>query len=910
MFRKALTVIAILTAACTGSQGPAGPTGPAGPAGPPGDGGPPGAAACPGLAPGQTPGLTASITISSPANGSFFQTGEKPVLNVTFANTCGVALAPSDLAQADLFVYGPRSPLLTVTNMDLLNVPYAPFGAYAPLKGQADGGPPNLAINADGSVTYTLSAINIVSTGPIPPGQLAGTYTASVWATSPGPSTNAPNAIDQAFALVDFQIGTATVETLAAGPADGGQVTAFPADSTCFNCHQNSAPGGKTYIAHIAPEPPRSNVGDYSLDSLPIGSCKSCHNNKGYSPNTLLRKVHGAHRGEHQLAPGSAHPDYGEPNPDTSLAAYTNVGFPVMPLGGAPGVALTPDVAMEKNCTSCHVNNVWQTNLSRAACGTCHDNVYFAGPLLSDGGVDPTATTGVMNPPTNLGQPSTGACTSDSQCNSCPGCLPAGAVISIATCDTNAASPTVGSCLLSTHPKITADFQSNGETTCSLCHAAGTGTFAPVDAVHNISQWAPPVSLDGYTFQNVTVTGGSGPGGSFNVGDTPVLSFQLFDNESPAQPVSDLTTNSAWSGTFFVAGPTSNAQRVFGTAGGGLSMKNAAQGTLTYTAATQTYSYKPSTTWPANALAPINSGLTPQPAAPGAYTVWFYWARTTNGIRDAVDAQFAVPFGVSGPVAGRQVVTQAACASCHGQSADGFPRLALHGDQRKNAETCNVCHAQFAQDDLAGTSTGSCTSNLQCPGYDPANPALSWQECTAGACVAFIDPTPGVEIDFQKLIHNIHFARLRAGYGEQNNLGQPWANPPIPAGTYNIFSSHGGLSNFQEVLSPVDVRSCTNCHGDSKTTCSASAPCAFGQACTNGTCTNNAWLSPTARACITCHDGADDFAHAALNTYTPPSGPPLEACNVCHASGTAYAVDVVHNITTLYSVHLAYPREP
>ena len=108
----------------------------------------------------------------------------------------------------------------------------------------------------------------------------------------------------------------------------------------------------------------------------------------------------------------------------------------------------------------------------------------------------------------------------------------------------------------------------------------------------------------------------------------------------------------------------------------------------------------------------------------------------------------------------------------------------------------------------------------------------------------------------------------------------------------------------------MDVRSCTNCHGDSNTTCSASAPCAFGQACTNGTCTNNAWLAPTARACITCHDEADDFAHAALNTYTPPSGPPIEACNVCHATGAAYAVDVVHNITTLYSVHLAYPREP
>jgi hypothetical protein len=50
-------------------------------------------------------------------------------------------------------------------------------------------------------------------------------------------------------------------------------------------------------------------------------------------------------------------------------------------------------------------------------------------------------------------------------------------------------------------------------------------------------------------------------------------------------------------------------------------------------------------------------------------------------------------------------------------------------------------------------------------------------------------------------------------------------------------------------------------------------------------------------------------AHGA-NTYTPTGGQPIESCNVCHASGAAYAVDVVHNITTLYSVHLGYPREP
>jgi OmcA/MtrC family decaheme c-type cytochrome len=902
MMRKTLVVLAIaLAAACSGSQGPQGPQGPTGPTGPVGDAGGPGASGCPGLPAGQTPGLTASVTVSSPANGTFFAAGEQPVLTITFANNCGTQLTPAELTSAELFVYGPRAPTETITNMDLLNVAYAPFGAYANLKGYPDGGPPNLSMGADGTVTYRLSPITIVAGSPQfqGPGEIPGTYSASVFGLG-------ANQLDQIFALADFQIGTATVETYVSGPGDGGQVSATAHNSTCFACHQNDALGGKTYMAHIAPEPPRAPVGDYALDSLPIGTCKSCHNNKGYSPYTIMHKVHAAHRGAHQKAPGIPHPDYGYTSPDSSLPTYLNVGFPLMPLGGTPGVALTADVAMEKNCTACHVNNVWATNISRAACGSCHDNVFFAGP--PDGGAPSTSPNIV--PQTIFGQPSTGACTTDSQCNGFP--VGGNPNLSATTCDTSASSATFGQCVLNFHPIPTSP---NPDTECATCHAASTSTapglIAPVDKVHGISQWTAPITLDGYTFKNVGVTGGSGAGGSFNVGDTLVLSFQLFDNTGAAVP--DLATNTAWAGTFFVAGPTSNPQRVYGSATGGVSMKTAA---LTYNAGTQTYTYTPTTTWPANAFAPINSSLTPQPAPPGIYTVWFYWARTTNGIRDAVDAQAVVNFQNTGPLPanGRQVVTQEACASCHGASTDGgvfFPHLALHGDQRKNAETCNVCHAQFAEDDLAGTSTGACTTNTQCAGYDPVNPASSWQTCDAGACIAFIDPTPGVEIDFQKLIHNIHFARLRAGFAEQNNLGQPWANPPIPAGTYNIFSSHGGLTNFQEVLSPVDVRSCTNCHKDSNVACSSSTPCAFGQTCSaSGSCVNNAWLAPTARACITCHDSADDAAHAAINTYTPPSGPPIETCTVCHASGSAFAVDVVHNITSLYSIHLAYPREP
>jgi OmcA/MtrC family decaheme c-type cytochrome len=852
MLRRLVVVAAILAAACTG-----GSPGPVGPVGPQGDAGPQGVAGCPALTVGQTPGLLATVTVSSPPNGgAFFSPGDQPVLSVSFVDSCGTQLAPANLTSAGLFVYGPRAPLQTVTATGLMNSPSGNFAAEVNLQRPvyaSDAGAPNLFLQPNGTLTYQLSPIT---------SEAAGTYTASVVAVGPNP-------LDQTFALADFQLGTATVESYVSGPADS---------STCLSCHKNAADGGKVYMAHIAPG--FSQYGEYNLDSLPIGSCKSCHNNKGYSPNTILRKVHAVHRGAHQLAAGAAHPEYNEPF-DDSLAGFLNVAYPPMPGGGSPGFTVTADVAMEKDCASCHINNVWQTNISRAACGACHDNVFFAGPIV-DGGVEVGATQGVISPPTVYGPPAgLAACTTSAQCL---------AFSSISTCNT-----TTGNCELTYHQLMLDD------TACTACHAVGS-VVAPVDVVHNITQWQPPITLDGYAFRNVTVTGGSGPNNSFQVNDTPVVSFQLFDNEATPVAVPDLTTNSAWAGTFLISGPTSNPQRVFGSASGGLSMKSAAQGALVYNSASQTYTYTPATAWPANSLTPIfnpDAGVQSNPI--GSYTVWFYWAKTTSGIRDAVDARVIVPFGADQPLQARQVVTQGACASCHAQSATGFPHLALHGDQRKNGETCSSCHTQNAFDEVVGATGAACTTSTQCAGF-----AAGWEACNGTACVVTVDPTPGVVIDYQQLVHNIHFARLRAGYAERNNLGNPSAG--IAPGTLNYLGFNNSLSSFQQVLSPVDVRSCTNCHQDTKANCSSTQPCGYGQSCVSGTCMNVAWKNPTARACITCHDSADDAAHAALNTYTPAVGQPIETCNVCHGPDGEFAVDTVHNITTLYSTHLAYPR--
>jgi OmcA/MtrC family decaheme c-type cytochrome len=829
---------------CIGDRGPEGTPGDAGPPGPGGDGG----SSC--LQPG---GLSAAVAVSSPVNGAFFLAGDQPVVTITFTDACGQTVPPSALGStADLFVVGPRAPLQTVTAYKLLNFTPRPFGAQSLLP-LPDGGLPNtnMTVQPDGTVVYTLSPITT---------EAPGTYTASVWAIGPDP-------LNQMFVLQDFQIGTATVEPLASGPAD---------DSTCSSCHTNIAPGGKTNMAHSPPDPPRAPVGSYSLEQLPIGSCKSCHNNAGYSPNHLLRKTHGVHRGGHQLAPGAAHPEYGF-GADSSLAAFLDVGFPVMPTGGTPGVVLPASVAMEKSCTTCHVNDAWMNRPSRPACGSCHDNLFFAGALLPDGGVDATAITAVFMPPTVLGfPPSTTGCTTDASCS---------VLSSIATCNT-----TTKNCELTTHALQTDDAQ------CATCHGPTNG-ISPIAAAHAISPFNPPITLEGYTFKNVTVTGGTGAGGFFQVGDTPTLKFQLFDNQATPASVPDLKTNGAWAGTFLVAGPTSNPQRVYGTAGGGVNMKSS--GTLTYDVPSQTYTYVPPSTWPASSLAPINNpGAGTQTNPPGNYTVWFYWARTTSGVRDAVDAQVPVAFGVNQKPTGRQVVTQAGCGSCHGITASGFPRLAEHGGQRKNGETCNTCHSQNAFDRGVGSTGVACTTNSDCPGF-----AGGWEACGAGnVCTVTVDPTPGIVIDYQQLVHDIHFARLREGFKERGNLGLP---PDIAPGTLNYLGFNNSLSDFQEILAPVDVRACTNCHRDANNSCSNSSSCGYGQTCgALGKCVNVAWQNPTARACITCHDADDAAAHAAQQTTSAG----VESCPVCHGPGAMLEVSAVHNITSPFVP--PYAREP
>jgi hypothetical protein len=242
-------------------------------------------------------------------------------------------------------------------------------------------------------------------------------------------------------------------------------------------------------------------------------------------------------------------------------------------------------------------------------------------------------------------------------------------------------------------------------------------------------------------------------------------------------------------------------------------------------------------------------------------------------------------------------------------SPDGFPHLALHGGQRKNGETCSTCHSEGAFDRVVDSTGVSCVAhdNADCPGFptwEACKPNPAAPPAPAKVCTVTVDPTPGIVVDYQQLVHNIHFARLREGYKERDNLGLP---PSIAPATLNYLGFNNSLLDFQEILAPLDVRSCTNCHQSTNAACSSSVPCGYGQTCgASGKCVNVAWQNPTARACITCHDAADAASHAQLNTDFTRS-PPVEACSVCHGPDAPYAVAKMHNITSPFVP--PYPRE-
>jgi hypothetical protein len=500
-----------------------------------------------------------------------------------------------------------------------------------------------------------------------------------------------------------------------------------------------------------------------------------------------------------------------------------------------------------------------------------------------------------------------------------------------------------GDCERRTHPVEPDD------TRCTVCHL--DGGVSPISDRHEIIQRTlvrdlqlKDVVLYAFDVDLATscVPGGApkacgdGPGGAIRIrnadgsqpGDVLRVRFTLTTGDGAS--VTNLRTASALSATLILAGPSDDPQRVFGP----LTMKSSGAftcpagetapgnrqcvgGIYDYALPKQHFSSSATTgEFPHLALAPYNTvpGTpvgTPDPTRPnaaGTYTLWLYVNEafsTPASFRDAANVLLPFRAGTAGPVLPREVIRKDACNSCHSM-------IQAHGGGRQDeAGACSMCHSRGATDRQILTTGSACSSDADCGLH-----AYGFEEClpaplpttlplpdpmpdpavvgTPNTCVLVADPTPGQAIDMAVMAHQIHYARLLGGYASRDY--------PILPGKLHYVANSNRIVDMSEMLAPVDVRNCRVCHQDSGRACSAANPCGVGQDCSGGKCVNRSWTRPSARVCLSCHDSAATFGHAALQTFNG-----IETCDVCHAPGDVASVERAHEVVSPYVP--PYPRE-
>jgi hypothetical protein len=380
--------------------------------------------------------------------------------------------------------------------------------------------------------------------------------------------------------------------------------------------------------------------------------------------------------------------------------------------------------------------------------------------------------------------------------------------------------------------------------------------------------------LPGLNVEIVGLSGGTGAGGSFKVGDRITVRFTLERNDGSTWPLSELS-----SGRVMVSGPTFNYQRV-------LPEKNDVL-TRAVAFADGSYGYTFVDPIPAVYAPPINDtasfgiedgDLGGQPLLNGTYTVGLYatWNFTVeeDGFRDADNAtkDFLIGAGVLEP---RAVVAQDNCNQCH-------ESLRIHGGMRRDVGLCVLCHTAGAEDK-----------------NDPA---------VAGG-------TPGVSIDFRVMIHRIHNgAHLPSvlGVTTNNDGSRKYDATPQP---YLVVGNSNSIHDYSDVQFPVwpsltvamprdqgytalstaakaledtirmGVVSCAKCHGDPDGAGPIAAP-AQGDLHK---------AQPSRQSCGSCHDDVVWGHLYTSNGQTMGAQADNANCKLCHdPSGTPIAVEDAH----------------
>jgi OmcA/MtrC family decaheme c-type cytochrome len=208
-----------------------------------------------------------------------------------------------------------------------------------------------------------------------------------------------------------------------------------------------------------------------------------------------------------------------------------------------------------------------------------------------------------------------------------------------------------------------------------------------------------------------------------------------------------------------------------------------------------------------------------------------------NIIKDVRDAGYDIvkyfPITDKEAVPRRQAVKIERCNVCHAM-------LATHGEARRNAEFCVLCH-------------------------HPSNTDGDKRKAANG-------PMPPENIHYKRLIHRIH-----TGAAAEESLIIYGGTPAKP-----------GPHEFGDIRFPGDRRNCVKCHvpGANEPPLPAGLlPTLIPQP--DGTVKA---IQPITSACIACHTKETAKLHA--DTMTAING--QETCVVCHGIGRQFAVEKVH----------------
>jgi hypothetical protein len=389
------------------------------------------------------------------------------------------------------------------------------------------------------------------------------------------------------------------------------------------------------------------------------------------------------------------------------------------------------------------------------------------------------------------------------------------------------------------------------------------------------------------------LSGGTGPGGNFRVGDRISVTFRVTKDDGTDWRASELDL-----GRILVSGPTINYQRVLAERSDLVTAARAnADGSLTYTFADPI---------PASYLAPLNDTssfgaldgeLAGQALLSGTYTVGLYvgWNYTVEGesFRDPDNATLDFLLGDAQVLAPREVVKLDNCNQCHST-------LQAHGGTRRDVRLCVLCHTAGAEDRNVADAAGG---------------------------------TPGASIAFEVMIHKLHAgAHLPSvlGIGTNPDGSRDYAATPQP---YQLVGFQDRVSDFSAVGFPVmpsaytsylfdttgttykgtggngpmprdvgygalplahklledeqraGVVACTKCHGDPDGGGPLTAP-AQGDLYRS---------QPSRLACGSCHDDVAWGNPYTSNGSTMPAQANDSNCTLCHApSGNSLAIQDAH----------------